>query len=247
MHSPDKWVVLKISEDLYKVFATWYGGYISSDVWRMNSGIVSVEDDEDFYYFKGYSNSVYKCHKNSYGSSLWTRRILNNMIEKAKEAKNIDIVVLEETVNFKELFNKKMNNEKMNQIIDEAYKNYTNYPLATRHDHHTNILYRNMHKGWCMLNGRSMVSPHPTRHLTQEEFINKCKTDSEFSETWELRIEERELSSEERYKIWFKNNFETGMEYNENNLPDFENDYYKPTPTRLITITYNNETIDIYE
>jgi thymidylate synthase len=35
-----------------------------------------------------------------------------------------------------------------------------------------------------MLNGRSMVSPHPTRHLTQEEFINKIKTDDEFAKTW---------------------------------------------------------------
>ena len=66
----------------------------------------------------------------------------------------------------------------------DAYKNYTNYPLATIHDHHTNILYQNSDKGWCMLNGRSMVSPHPTRHLSQEEFINKIKTDDEFANKW---------------------------------------------------------------
>jgi len=66
----------------------------------------------------------------------------------------------------------------------DAYKNYTNYPLATIHDHHTNILYQNRDKGWCMLNGRSMVSPHPTRHLSQEEFINKIKTDDEFANRW---------------------------------------------------------------
>jgi thymidylate synthase len=66
----------------------------------------------------------------------------------------------------------------------DAYKNYTKYPLATIHDHHTNILYQNRDKGWCMLNGRSMVSPHPTRHLTQEEFINKIKTDDEFAKKW---------------------------------------------------------------
>jgi thymidylate synthase len=66
----------------------------------------------------------------------------------------------------------------------DAYKNYTKYPLATIHDHHTNILYQNRDKGWCLLNGRSMVSPHPTRHLTQEEFINKIKTDDEFAKTW---------------------------------------------------------------
>jgi hypothetical protein len=37
--------------------------------------------------------------------------------------------------------------------------------------------------------------------LTQEEFINKCKTDPEFSERWGLQIEERELSLEERRKL----------------------------------------------
>ena len=66
----------------------------------------------------------------------------------------------------------------------DAYKNYTKYPLATIHDHHINILYQNRDKGWCMLNGRSMVSPHPTRHLTQEEFIDKIKTDDEFAKKW---------------------------------------------------------------
>jgi hypothetical protein len=37
--------------------------------------------------------------------------------------------------------------------------------------------------------------------LSQEEFINKCKTDPEFSEKWGLKIEERELSLEERRKL----------------------------------------------
>lgn len=82
---------------------------------------------------------------------------------------------------------KSMNNEKMNRIINEMYENYLDYPLATIHDHRTNILYQNTAKGWCILNGRSMVSPHPTRHLTKEEFITKCKTDVEFSEKWGLK------------------------------------------------------------
>jgi thymidylate synthase len=42
----------------------------------------------------------------------------------------------------------------------------------------------------------------------------------------------RLLSDEERYNIWFNNNYETGIErlFDTNNLPDFDNDYYKPTP-----------------
>ena len=122
-----------------------------------------------------------------------------------------------------------MNNEKYNQIINEAYESYTRYPLATIHDHRTNILYQNMHKGWCMLNGRSMASPHPTRHLTKEEFIKKCKTDAEFSEKWGLKIEEREVLEQ----------------------VDQTNPILKGStalyPRKLITITYNNETIEVYE
>ena len=41
-----------------------------------------------------------------------------------------------------------------------------------------------------------------------------------------------ELTDERRYNIWFNNNYETGMErfFDPNNLPDFENPYYEPTP-----------------
>ncbi|NBP58642.1 thymidylate synthase, partial [bacterium] len=42
----------------------------------------------------------------------------------------------------------------------------------------------------------------------------------------------RDLNDEERYNIWFNNNYETGMEkyFDPQNLPDFDNTYYQPTP-----------------
>jgi hypothetical protein len=61
--------------------------------------------------------------------------------------------------------------------------------------------------------------------LTQEEFINKCKTNPEFSETCGLKIEERELNDDE---------------LNIANL-------FKQTSNKLITITYNDKTIESYE
>ena len=44
----------------------------------------------------------------------------------------------------------------------------------------------------------------------------------------------RDLTDEERYNKWFNNNYETGMErfFDPNNLPDFDNDYFEPTPKR---------------
>lgn len=67
--TPERWVVLKINgpEPYFRVFAGWRGGYTSGDSWRMNSGIVGIEEDEDYYYFEGHSGSWYKCNKNGYG------------------------------------------------------------------------------------------------------------------------------------------------------------------------------------
>ena len=65
-YKPDNWVIIEITVDdetYYKVLAGWSGGYLDGDSWRMNSGIVSVEEDDEYYYFKGFSGSVYKCRK----------------------------------------------------------------------------------------------------------------------------------------------------------------------------------------
>ena len=84
--------------------------------------------------------------------------------------------------------------------------------------------------------------------LTQEEFINKCKTDSEFSEKWGLRIEERKLSNEE---IAFEANNRgfnlKGMTISGKLLIDPKEVKEKNLPTKLITITYNDKTIESYE
>ena len=44
----------------------------------------------------------------------------------------------------------------------------------------------------------------------------------------------KDLTDEERYNIWFDNNYETGMEryFDPNNLPNFDDPYYVPTPKR---------------
>jgi thymidylate synthase len=56
----------------------------------------------------------------------------------------------------------------------------------------------------------------------------------------------RELSYSERYKIWFNNNYETGMEYYEGNVPNFDDDYYEPTPTRAISLMWNQRSVDTF-
>ena len=69
-YKPDRWVILKIEgkDPHYKIFGSWFGGYGGADSWRMNSGIVSVSEDEYCYTFAGYSGSEYVCYKESYGA-----------------------------------------------------------------------------------------------------------------------------------------------------------------------------------
>ncbi len=56
----------------------------------------------------------------------------------------------------------------------------------------------------------------------------------------------RKLSYSERYKIWFTRNYETGMEYYEGNVPNFDDTYYEPTPTRAISLMWNQRSVDTF-
>jgi hypothetical protein len=80
---------------------------------------------------------------------------------------------------------------------------------------------------------------------TIQEFINKCKTDTEFSEKWGLKIEERELSVQERNE-WFQIHRNGNNPLMKSDWKDFELDQQN-IPTKLITITYNDKTIESYE
>ena len=78
----ERWVILKLPNNNYKVFGTWAGGYLDGDRWKLNSGISEVEQDENFYYFIGFSGSCYKCHKKGYGTATsYGLGILNKIIE----------------------------------------------------------------------------------------------------------------------------------------------------------------------
>ena len=126
-------------------------------------------------------------------------------------------------------------NKEQQELLDEAYENYLN----------------NFIKPICPPN--LDVQPDYYKPMTKEWFIKSTKENNsrgqEFSEKWGLKIEEQELGLEERYHIWFTNNYETGMEryFDPNNIPKFDNIYYELTPTKLITITYNDTKLESYE
>ena len=87
---------------------------------------------------------------------------------------------------------------------------------------------------------------------TQEIFIHKCKIDKEFSEEFGLKIEERELSLEERSFIARSNHYEASVNIKINLGIDEDHTLHKQLDdigiaTKQITLTYQNETIQFYE
>ena len=125
-----------------------------------------------------------------------------------------------------------MNKERYSQIIDEAYGNYKKY-IEIQRDIQKEEVERLRSQGKWVKVGRINL-------LSIEEFINKCKTDLEFSERWGLKIEERELSLEERRKLAnYESEFVSPMtveSWDRNNIP-----------TKLITVTYKDEKTEVYE
>ena len=105
-YCPDKWVVVKISgaesNPVYKVFACWYGGYLGSDSWKLNSGITKATLEGNVYSFEGSSGSVYDCYKDSYGTNGYGQGVLSNMIAHAGQ-KDVIIEVLPEKTNWLEI------------------------------------------------------------------------------------------------------------------------------------------------
>ncbi len=94
----DSWVVLRFKEGdniFYKVFASWSGGYLSGDSWRLNSGIKSVTMENGNFIFRGESGSVYICKVGAYGfATNYSRGVLQTIINKSEDF-GIEVEILE--------------------------------------------------------------------------------------------------------------------------------------------------------
>ena len=90
-------------------------------------------------------------------------------------------------------------NREQQELLDDVYENYKSTTLEN-----------DMKKSAWELTVQSMSGEKFIFILSQEEFINKCKTDTEFSEKWGLKIEERELTTvreRKKYDIHFDDLF----------------------------------------
>ena len=119
-----------------------------------------------------------------------------------------------------------MNNEQQS-LIDEAYEHYCKEYENGTHRIGTGLLW--------------------IAKETKDTFVYSSKTDSEFSEKWGLKIEERDLSLLERREI-------ARIKLNRKEWTDvLFLAHYKETydkyniPTRIITLSYNNKTATSYE
>ena len=118
------------------------------------------------------------------------------------------------------------------QIIDEVYENY-----SKEYEKDNSI-------GMCLLYKR-LDGKKTYRKLDKEMFVGLCNHDKTFSEKWGLKIEERELSLEERKSIYETENT-NGIEVENNHWLESKLKT-RNIPTKLITVTYNNEKIESYE
>ncbi len=115
-----------------------------------------------------------------------------------------------------------MKTEEFNKIVDEVYNHY----LET-HQYEPFILQEEM-------------------DLSKEDFIKKVTNNYGFGQLFGISLNERELSLEERAK-WLEDN--KGYDLLVGNL---DHDHIREvveeeSPTKLITITYNDKTIESYE
>ena len=101
-YTPNEWVVIKVRDFddnlndkfIYRVFGGWWGGYLGSDTWRLNSGILKAEK-VDYYDarhpdaviidFHGYSGSIYRVNKIAYGLGGFRADTLNSFVKKMNE------------------------------------------------------------------------------------------------------------------------------------------------------------------
>lgn len=88
IYPTDRWLIIKYPNH-YRVFATWVGGYLDGDSWRLSSGVVKVEDNGDCYLIHNHSGSVYKCHKESYGSTSYGWSVLKSLHKDCEILKDI--------------------------------------------------------------------------------------------------------------------------------------------------------------
>ncbi len=105
MYFPDAYRFIEIKQPddtlLIKIFSSWRGGYLHGDSWRINSGIIRIEEDGDEAFIHGYSGSVYCINRENPGSlTSFTSSVLNDLLDKlGDDARIVDYEYVKEKLN----------------------------------------------------------------------------------------------------------------------------------------------------
>jgi len=191
--------------------------------------------------------------------SNWMKKWLD-LFNKKTQIRNQEFIPTESeidnkvtlTIKYDEWDKQPYMSKEQQELLDEAYLNYSYSCIReTKKQEHE----MKEKGGWLTL----CLTPF---FENKEEFINKCKTDNEFSEKWGYKIEERELSLEERLDIADKFNPLIREDcLTKTHHPDeteelkliYRHEWLDSlgpnvVPQRkLITITYKDKTIESYE
>ena len=115
-------------------------------------------------------------------------------------------------------------NKEQQELLDDAYKNFV----------------------------KSVENNRPAGYvrkvITKSDFIKESNFNKDFREYQGLKMEERELSLEERYDLIEKDKHSQFVKWQSlgtNRIKEVLDEHN--VPTKLITITYNDKTIESYE
>jgi hypothetical protein len=137
-----------------------------------------------------------------------------------------------------------MENNNYKQLINESYEKFTDDVDIMWQKSGIGDLDDFIYDG-LIISGYDENNKWFGRLPTEEEFINKVKSDEGFSQRWGIKIGERELGLEERQKlcvVWTKDSYGIDGELRSPLTIDWEK-----TPKRAITVTYNGKTEIGYE
>jgi hypothetical protein len=109
MNAPDSYRILLIDTptgQLIKLFASWSGGYLDGDSYRLNSGTEVIIEEENNYFFYGFSGSIYKLSKftqgslTSYSAGIYNRILSQEGVREISVKEAIDILKAGEQVEY---------------------------------------------------------------------------------------------------------------------------------------------------
>ena len=96
-YNPDRWMIIVIDSPehskIYKIWATWFGGYLHGDSWRASSGFepgasfVTFNRETECFEVQNNSGSKYilRSDEGSYGTSMYTAGVLSSFSAQIRE------------------------------------------------------------------------------------------------------------------------------------------------------------------